>query len=364
VPPKSSLRVALAAACLLIALGALAGTSAGSGSSPRATAPKLLAHDTTRFASHARPAKPGPQLLRAPQKRPAAKKRGLPFRIANDIATTDPSVMNPSADIGKTQYVAAHNGGYVIYSRTWMSGGTPGGSPPLASVSNTSLWSGFRDVPDAAGLCATDPQGEPSVAYDWSADRWVVSEAAYALDGSGNPTGAYVQCVAVSTSSDATGEWSRYVFQVSTTLYPDHPTLGVWSDGYYLSFNQRTAAGTWAGAGALALERSKMLTGATAQARYFDLGNVIPGLGGMVPADLNGTNAPTAGAPELYLQGHDDPIDVHDRLEIWKFHVDWTAPVTGSTFHSLVNLPLNGVGPPNTYNSLFECQQPGTTATN
>ena len=138
----------------------------------------------------------------------------------------------------------------------------------------------------------------------------MVTEAAYAVDSSNNPTGPYVQCVAVSTSPDATGTWNRYVFQVSTTLYPDHPTVGVWSDGYYLSFNQHTSTGTWAGAGALAMERTKMLAGQSAQARYFDLENVTPGLGGMLPADINGYNAPSANAPELYLQAHDDLINI------------------------------------------------------
>jgi uncharacterized repeat protein (TIGR01451 family) len=359
VPSKSPIRVAVVAACLLIAPAIFAGTSTGSGTSPRALVPRLLAHDTSNFRGVARrPAKPGPQLLRAPRTRSTSKQTKLPFGIANDRALTDPDVLNPSGDMGKTQFLVGDHDGYAVFSRTWVAIG----GAALAYVSRTSFWAGLgSNVPDAAGLCATNPQGEPSVAYDWNADRWVVTEAAYKLDGNNNPTGAYVQCVAVSTSSDATGTWSRYVYQISTSLYPEHPTLGVWSDGYYLSFDQHASDGTWSGAGALALERAKMLTGDPAQARYYDLENVTPALGGMLPASISGTNTPTAGAPELYLQAHDDPLNVHDRLEVWGFHVDWTVPAssTSTTFTPIDNIPLDtgGWG----YRSLFRCAQPGTS---
>ena len=350
-PPKSSIRLAAVAVCVLAGLAAFVGAGAGSGVTPRATAPRLIAHDVSHFAPVSRhKGKKGPQLLERAQPVSRAK---APIRKLSNAAIADSTVANPSADISRTQFVYGRNGVYSVLSRTWVGGGLS-----LGGVTNKSFWSGLTG-PDAAGLCATNPQGEPSVTYDWNADRWVISEAAYALDGSNNPTGAYVQCVAVSTSPDATGTWNRYVYQVSTSVYADRPTLGVWSDGYYVSFNQLTSTGAWAGAGALALERSKMLTGAAAQARYFDLGNVTPGLGGMLPANINGYNAPAGGAPELYVQAHDDPSNIHDRIEVWGFHVDWTAPLTGSTFQPVVNIPLNtgGWG----YRSTFSCPQPGTT---
>jgi hypothetical protein len=353
---KSPSRVAAVAACLLIAVAVLAGTSAGSPpGSPRATAPRLLVHDTSGFGVSRRPAAKrhsanhGPKLLRAPRKA-LGKKRPAPARALLD-SLTDTNIANTSSDIGISQFLVASNGFYDVLSRT-------SGIPLLAAVSNTSFWAGLT-VPGSSDLCATNPQGQPSVAYDQAADRWVISEAAYAGAEAGTPTGAFVECVAVSTSPDATGTWNRYVFQVSTTLYPERPTLGVWSDGYYLSFNQHTATDVWAGAGALALERSKMLTGAAAQARYFDLENVTPGLGGMLPADMRGANAPTPNAPEPYLQAHDDPNNLNDRLEVWGFHVDWTAPVTGSTFQPIVNLPLNTGG--FSINTSFGCVPPGSS---
>src|SRR5439155_16803388 len=34
-----------------------------------------------------------------------------------------------------------------------------------------------------------------------------------------------------------TGKWFRYSFQVSDVLFNDYPKMGVWPDGYYLTFN-------------------------------------------------------------------------------------------------------------------------------
>ena len=269
-PHKPSIRVALTAACLLIALGVFAGTSAGSAASPPASAPRLLAHDTSSFGHPARrKAKPGPQLLQPARKKHGAKPGKTPVKIYFDRALTDPSVLNPSSDIGKTQLLLAHNGRYSVYSRTWVATG----GPSLGSMTSATFWSGLTG-PDPVGLCATHPQGEPSVAYDWSADRWVISEAAY-LPRRQQQADRRVRRVRRGVEHpgcDRNLEPLR--LPGSTAHVPEHPTLGVWSDGYYLSFDQHTSADTWAGAGALALERSKMLTGAAAQARYFDLGNV------------------------------------------------------------------------------------------
>lgn len=345
VPLSLHSRVAIVATCLLVAIGILAGTSVGSPPrAARATAPKLIAHDVSGFAARHRraPAKPGPQLLKA-----------YNDSVASD---SDANVLNPSGDIGKTQYVFTVNGEFGIFTRTGLL---------LAEEPSSSFWAGLAG-PDAAGLCATNPQGESSVSYDQLADRWVVAEAAYA--GGSSPVAPFVECVAVSKTSDATGVWRRYVFSVSSTYFPNRPTLGVWSDGYYLSFNQHTADGKWAGAGALALERSKMLNGDAAQARYFDDQDVTPGLGGMLPANINGPIAPAPNAPELYLQAHDDSLDNNDRLEVWKFHVDWTTPaLNASTFqpapdnlYTNPNPPLSAPLTGFSFDTDFSCGQPAT----
>src|SRR5438132_243895 len=67
-------------------------------------------------------------------------------------------------------------------------------------AAGNSLWTGF------GGPCETTNNGEPIVRYDKAAGRWVMSQFA------GNTVGSYVQCVAISTTSDATGSYYRYAF--------------------------------------------------------------------------------------------------------------------------------------------------------
>jgi len=43
-------------------------------------------------------------------------------------------------------------------------------------------------------------------------------------------------CVAVSTSSDATGTFHLYSFSFGSKL-PDYPKVGVWPDAYYITTN-------------------------------------------------------------------------------------------------------------------------------
>jgi len=38
-------------------------------------------------------------------------------------------------------------------------------------------------------------------------------------------------------SPDATLTFNRYSFSYGNTQFPDYPKLGVWPDGYYISFN-------------------------------------------------------------------------------------------------------------------------------
>ena len=72
------------------------------------------------------------------------------------------------------------------------------------------------------------------VQYDQLADRWVMSQFSLRQ-------GNYLQCVAISKTSDATGEWHRYAFLYNH--FPDYPKLAVWPDAYYMTFNMFGATG-------------------------------------------------------------------------------------------------------------------------
>ena len=74
--------------------------------------------------------------------------------------------------------------------------------PSTAPLGITTLWSGF------GGVCQNNGDGDPVVLYDQLAGRWVITQFA----GVSVPTD---ECVAVSTTSDATGSWfNRYGFHL------------------------------------------------------------------------------------------------------------------------------------------------------
>jgi hypothetical protein len=135
--------------------------------------------------------------------------------------------------------------------------------------------------------------------------------------------GPYLECVAVSTSADATGTYNRYSFQFTT--FPDYPKLSVWPDAYYTTYNMFTpGGGAFVDAEICAMNRASMLTGAAATQQCFttDVNH-----GGILAADLDGTTAPPAGEPETVM----GIGTTSTTLDYWHFHVDFTTPAN-STF--------------------------------
>ena len=130
-------------------------------------------------------------------------------------------------------------------------------------AAGSTLFSGF------GGECEFNNDGDPITLYDPLAGRWFMSQ--FALPHF--PNGPFYQCVAVSQTSDPTAGWYRYEFQMPVDKMNDYPKFGVWPDAYYMTINQFNQNSlTWGGAGVVAFERNKMLTGdPTARAIYFDL---------------------------------------------------------------------------------------------
>src|SRR5205085_5532742 len=93
------------------------------------------------------------------------------------------------------------------------------------------------------------------------------------------------------------------------------------------------AAQTFAGAGAFAFERDKMLLGQPARMVFFDESTVNSGFGGMLPGSLDG-QPPPAGSPDYFAEVDsqaNSPMLGADAMRLWKFHVDWSNPAN-STF--------------------------------
>src|ERR1700730_1070032 len=218
---------------------------------------------------------------------------------------------DPNGAVGPTQYVQMVNSGVSVYDKS--------GTRLMGPIAINALWSGLP------GACKDNNNGDPVVVYDQLADRWMLSQFAV-------PSANYHECIAISKTSDATGEYYVYDFPLSTTKFEDYPHFGLWPDAYYMSTHEFNVAGTaYLGAGAWAFERDRMLKGQPAQMIYFSLGNGNTAFGGQLPASLDGFTLPPAGAPNYFAQV-DNATDIPPiaALRLWKFHVDWTTPANSS----------------------------------
>jgi hypothetical protein len=214
-----------------------------------------------------------------------------------------------NGEVGATQYVQIVNDGYQVFSKTT-------GASVYGPASVASIWQGF------GGVCETNGDGDPVVLYDQLANRWLVSQFA------GSPIPNH-ECVAISTSSDATSSYNRYDFNLGSN-FMDYPHGGVWPDGYYFSFNVFNSSGTlYLGPQPVVFDRVKMLAGQTAtfQTRS-PLGSLTDPF---LPADLDGSAPPPAGAPASFVKWPGNGT-----YQTYHYDVDWTTP-TNSTFTSFAS---------------------------
>jgi hypothetical protein len=191
------------------------------------------------------------------------------------------------------------------------------GTLQLGPVAIHSLWDGFGGLCENGGETATySDGGDPIVLYDHLADRWMVSQLQF--DETFTKT---AQCIAISTSSDATGSYHRYQFDYGAD-FPDYPKFGIWPDAYYNSINVFPGK-SFAGAQACAFDRAAMLAGRSATSICFQQS---PAISSLLPSDLDGSTLPPAGAPN-YFVGLADAT----HLNVFQFHADFATP-TASTF--------------------------------
>ena len=203
--------------------------------------------------------------------------------------------------VGATQYVQWVNTSFAIFDKAT-------GAKIAGPTGGNTLWAGF------GGGCATNNDGDPVVLYDKAAQRWVFSQ----FSVSSTP---FLQCIAVSTTSDATGTYNRYSFQYNT--FDDYPKMGVWPDAYYETFNMFNAVtNIFVGSDACAYDRTAMLAGTAATQICFQQNFTV---GGLLPSDLDGATPPPAGSPNYML------FFGNNNLNLYKFHVDFATP-TNSTF--------------------------------
>jgi len=246
------------------------------------------------------------------------------FEALNNISGYYPP--DTDGEVGPNHYVQMVNVSMAVYDKS--------GNLLYGPFFPSALW-------PTGDICAGADDGDPVVVYDQLSDRWLVSQ--FKLPN--YPNGPFYECIAVSktgTPTNVPADWYPYTFLVSSSKMNDYPKISVWPDAYYMTANQFTAgAGNWGGVGVWAFDRAKMLTGQAATFQYLDLATTNPDLwGGMLPADLDGSNLPPAGSPAYFFEVDDNlaspPLGA-DAARMWKFHVDWTTPAN-STF-GLAGLP-------------------------
>ncbi|HSS80901.1 MAG TPA: carboxypeptidase regulatory-like domain-containing protein [Gaiellaceae bacterium] len=222
-----------------------------------------------------------------------------------------------NGDVGPNYYIQTINVSIGIYQKTT-------GSRVAAFTFNS-----FMSQGHFGNLCDTDNFGDPVVIYDSYEDRWIITDFAFKLDGSGNvnPQHAF-QCFAVSKTGDpVNGGWNFYSIEAPGGLN-DYPKFGIWPDGLYMSANMfgYAAGASFSGFHMWALNKQQMYNGDPSPQVVDFAGDTSDFT--VIPANSRlQTGTPPAGSPEYFVSTE----QFLNALSIYKFHVDWDK-VSTSTF--------------------------------
>jgi hypothetical protein len=233
---------------------------------------------------------------------------------------------------GPNHYMQTINSTYAIYNK---SGTLMAGPTNMNLLFGTVTGSGCND-------------GDPLILYDEQASRWLAVE--FSICGAND-----YMLIAVSTTSDPTGTWYKYSFDVADM--PDYEKFGIWQDGYYMADNNASSNDIYV------FQRSVMLTGGTSPGMVaFDNPNRPSSIDGFMcipPVDNDGAFAP-AGAPGIFIAFNDDAIaGGSDQLWIYELAVNWTTP-SSSTFGRVQQLAVSPFDS-DFGNDWTNIAQPGTT---
>src|SRR5436190_172944 len=192
------------------------------------------------------PVVPGPS---APAPAPLTSFDGLDFATWGAGHPPD-----TNGDVGPVYYIQTINSSVGIYRKS-------DGVRVAAFTFDT-----FMSQGNFGNLCDTDNFGDPVVLYDSFEDRWVLTDFAFQVDGSGNvvnPPGAF-ECFAVSKTGDpVAGGWNYYSINTAGGL-GDYPKFGIWPDGLYMtaSMFDYAASGSFQNPRVYALNKAQMYAGA------------------------------------------------------------------------------------------------------
>ena len=259
------------------------------------------------------PSAPVPPSRNAPAPPPIQNFDGLDFTTWGAGHPPD-----TNGDVGPTYFIETVNTSIGIYAKAT-------GAQVAAFTYDT-----FMSQGHFGNLCDTDNFGDPVVLYDSFEDRWVITDFAFQLDGSGNvvnPPGSF-QCFAVSKTGDpVAGGWNFYSINTAGGL-GDYPKFGIWPDGLYMSANMfdYASSGSFQNPRVYALNKAQMYAGSpTVQVVTFDAPSSDFTL---LPSNARlQAGTPPSGSPNYFVA----TWDFLNALTVYKFHVDWNR-VSLSTF--------------------------------
>ena len=281
-----------------------------------------------------------PVLPRAPAPAPNITFDGLDFATWGAGHPPD-----PNGDVGPTYYIQTINGSIGIFAKS-------AGNLVAAFTFNT-----FMSQGAFGNLCDTNNFGDPVVLYDTFEDRWIITDFAFQLDGSGNvvnPPGD-IQCFAVSQSGDpVSGGWNFYSLAVAGGL-GDYPKFGVWPDGLYMSANMfgYASGAPFQGVRVWAINKTQLYIGSpTVQVVSFDVADA--GEFTLLPSNARlQAGTPPSGTPNYFVS----TWEYLNAQEVYKFHVDWNS-ISASSFTGPF-LPASSTSWPNA--SVPNAATPGNT---
>jgi hypothetical protein len=219
--------------------------------------------------------------------------------------------------VGATQIVEWINSQFIIFDKN--------GNTLAGPIDGNRIWQNL------GGECFNNNDGDPIAQYDKAHQRWLLAQNVFHLTTGEAPP--YFACVAVSTSSDATGTYNLYQFSLDDE-FPDYPKWGIWTNGYYQSQNDFVPrGGSYLHPKICAYNDAKLRVGdPSAEQICFTLS---AGDGGIQPADLDSRVGPPAGQDEFFFAIWDN-----NNLSEYSMHPDYANPnnstVTGNNGSQLL----------------------------
>lgn len=248
-----------------------------------------------------------------------------------DGINLDISPPDPTAAVGPNHIVQMTNGLWSVWDKN---GNEAAGFP--------------KDINDPLGGVIS---GDPVVLYDREADRWLITQ--FQLPAANQFK------IAVSTTSDPTGSYAVYSYNVPEN---DYPHYGIYGNNYVVTGNfNPSESGRF-----YAFNRQKMLNGdPSAEIATLTLPGYV-GTGGFQapqPVHSEGAGIASGPAPIVWFQDDAWPGITEDHVKIWDLTIDWSSP-GGATVSAPLEIPLaafdsflEGVGG----DSFAVLQQPGTS---